>query len=572
MAKRDKNSRQKLRASLGDSWDDANYSTDGASTANHSEIELEPSDNELAQEGDVDAPTSASKGNPLSGPLSKDRMARSLRSDDNDRTPRPLKPVEPLTRSEQTEPTFIMPKLESSLHSPNASPSRRSQVRSQNVRNRTPHLRASDRSSTSYAPVTSSRAQPTSAPTERQQSPLGLIYGNVLSPLVRYLAGVFGHAMGNLQPFFGLALAIGVLVLGIQFAIGSARSSLTMALSPVCLIPGSSYLVPFCATTTHDDPRVDFEGLLNAQSGLEDILDAAKDTSTLPSTIKDSELAIRDLRGLVRHSHLPSRHQLDLEFENFVLTANEASMDLSRFNSRIGATVDRVIATNTWTRAVLSGISEQEASYGALDRVYGALTRTFVAPPPTLQERIFDQYSLHVSKNAEEITKLIDTGVALHAVLQNLDERLDTIYQIAIHDDTTITRDQEELLAQLWTIVGGNKSKLKNNNKKLLLLRNVSAYRKKALNHVSETLLKLREIQAELENLREGVEAPAVLGYRDELPISYHLDLIDRGVDRLRTARGESMRVEGETYRNLVGRGKEERRELPAPIVTAKVK
>ncbi|KAF1924855.1 uncharacterized protein M421DRAFT_272065 [Didymella exigua CBS 183.55] len=570
MGRRSKNSQQKLRASLGDSWDDANYSTDGASTANHSEIELEPSDNELAHELDVGAGTSGIKEDPFSQPLPKDRLARSSRID-NDRTPRTSKPVEPLTQSEQPGPSFIMPKLEDSLQSSNGSPSRRPQIRSQNVRNRTPHLRTLDRSTTSYNPT--SRAQPTPAPTEHQQSPLGFIYENFLSPVARYLVGVFGHTMGNLQPLFGLALAIGVLVFGVQLAIGSARSSLTMALTPLCLIPGSSYVAPFCSTSAiHDDQRVDFEGLLHAQTGLEDILDAAKDTSTLPSTIKDSELAIRDLRGLVRHSRLPSRHSLSLEFDNFIRTANDASMDLSRFNSRIGATVDRVIATNTWTRAVLSGISEQEASYGTLDRVYGALTRAFVAPPPTLHERIFDQYSVHVSKNAEEITKLIDTGVALHAVLQHLDEQLDTIYQIAINDDATITKNQEELLAQLWTIVGGNRSKLNTNNKKLMLLRNVSAYRKKALTHVSETLLKLREIQAELENLREGVEAPTVLGYRDDLPISYHLELIDKGVDRLRTARGESMRVEGETYRNLVGRGKEERRELPAPIVTAKVK
>jgi hypothetical protein len=104
------------------------------------------------------------------------------------------------------------------------------------------------------------------------------------------------------------------------------------------------------------------------------------------------------------------------------------------------------------------------------------------------------------------------------------------------------------------------------------LLRNISAYRKQALQHVSGTLLKLREIQAELENLRDGVAAPEVLGWRDGRSIEYHLGLIDAGVDRLRLARGESMRVEGETYRNLVRGGNGERKELPAPVVTARMK
>lgn len=575
MVKRSK-TRRKPEASLGDSWDEANISTDGdASTANHSEIELEPSDNEPVQAQDIGLPPahtqrSSSKPGPKGATTSS-----TLESHDDSFTPRQPRAAQPTTESEQTGPTFIMPKLESSLHSTIGSPSRRSQVRGKNVRNKTPHLRTSDRSATSYNPA-AVRLQPDSVPAAQQPGPaivhyLGLFFKNFVTPVVRYSFGVFGHTMRNLQPLLGLVMAVLVLIFAIQWAVGSFRSGLTMALSPVCIIPGSSHVIPFCASQTYEDPRVDFEDLLNAQSGLEDILDAAKDTSTLPSTIKDSEIAIRDLRTLVRHSRLPSRHQLDLEFENFVLTASEASMDLSRFNSRIGATVDRIIATNTWTRAVLSGISEQEASYGAVDRVYDALTRPFIAPPPTLQERIFDQYSLHVGKNTEEITKLIDTAVALLSVLQNLDERLDTIYQIATGDDTTITKNQEELLAQLWTKLGGNNSKVKANNKHLHLLRNISAYRKQALKHVSGTLLKLRAIQAELENLREGVAAPEVLGWRDSLPIEYHLELIDRGVDRLKQARGESMRVEGETYRNLVRGGNGERKELPAPVVTARM-
>lgn len=572
MAKGSKAARRKLKASLGDSWDDTNCSTDdSASTANHSEIELEHSDSELAHAQVPVSPFVAHAQSLRSNATLDGALSRSSGSLDPGRAQSESKVTRSQTQPEQMEPSFIMPKLESSIHASSSSPSRRSQVRSRNVRNKTPHLRTSDRSSTSYSPA-SAGTQRGYSPAE--QSPTIIHHlTNFVGPIIRYIFGVMGHAMGNLQPLFGLALALGVLVFGIQWAVGSFRSGLTVALSPVCFIPGSSYIVPFCATNIHDDPRVDFEGLLNAQSGLEDILDAAKDTSTLPSTIKDSEIAIRDLRTLVRHSRLPSRHQLDLEFENFVLTANEASMDLSRFNSRIGATVDRIIATNTWTRAVLSGISEQEAAHGAIDRVYGALTRPFVAAPPTLQERIFEQYSLHVSKNTDEITRLIETAVALLSVLQNLDERLDTIYHIATGDDATVTKNQEELLAQLWTKLGGNNSKVKANNKHLHLLRNISAYRKQALNHVSATLLKLREIQAELENLREGVAAPEILGWRDGLPITYHLDVIDKGVDRLKQARGESMRVEGETYRKLV-RGEEsgDRRGLPAPVVTAKAK
>ena len=204
------------------------------------------------------------------------------------------------------------------------------------------------------------------------------------------------------------------------------------------------------------------------------------------------------------------------------------------------------------------------------------MTGAFVAPPPTLQQKIFDQYILHVGKNKEEITRLIETAQALLMVLNNLDGRLGTIYEIATNDDHSITRDQEELLSSLWTKLGGNRKDVKSNNQQLNLLKNISAYRKKAVMHVSETLLKLQEIQAELENLREGVAAPEVLGYRDEVPLTYHLDLIEKGVERLRVSRGESMRVEGDVYRRMMRAGEEGGqggvKELPVPTVTVRAK
>jgi hypothetical protein len=379
-----------------------------------------------------------------------------------------------------------------------------------------------------------------------------------------------------IKPFLGVILGLGVLVFGIQLASGVLRSTLSNAvLGPVCAIPGSSYLLTACATTgptqTH---QANFEELINVQGRFEDILDASKDTSTLPSTIKNSELAIRDLRTLVKYSRLPSRKALDNEFEYFVQTANEASVDLSRYNSRIGAAMDRVIATNTWTMNVLSGISEKEASIGAVSRVLNKVTGAFIAPPPTLQQRIFDQYILHVSKNKEEITRLIETAQALLQVLNNLDNRLGTIFEIATNDDQTITRNQEELLSSLWTKLGGNRGDVKANSKSLNLLSNISAYRKKAVMHVSETLLKLQEIQSELENLREGIAAPEVLGYRSEVPLEYHLDMIGKGVERLQVSRGEYMRVEGETYKRLMRGGEDGDgiRELPGPTVTVRAK
>ena len=587
---------RKLRGSLESSWGEADYASDEDGSVHSasdpasdpaSEVDLGESDQEVLIQAEP-APASpqpkakrtpAKRSTPPNRPQrapaatsAKSTPLRSLQTPGSPKsTPRSKKHMPEIRGENQYEQSFIMPSMHSS---PNGhlseSPMRGSQVRSRKPRSSTPRdppttpSRINNRKVSRHDKLPSKRSK-----SEEELGPwhyLNLFSEHVAFPLIAYIVNVFSYGMRHVvKPFLGLALGIGILVFSIRLASGFVRSTLSNALlAPICLIPGSSYIVPFCAPTPHEEHQANFEELISVQSQFEDILDASKDTSQLPSTIKNSELAIRDLRTLVRHSQLPSRKSLDNEFEYFVQTAGEASQDLSRYNSRIGAAMDRVIATNTWTMAVLQGLEESEASIGAVGRAVSAITGAFIAPGPSLQERIFDQYILHVSKNKEEITGLIETAQALLKILQNLDDRLGTIYAITVNDDQTITKNQEELLSSLWTKLGRNRKGVKENERQLNLLKNISAYRKRAVMHVSETLLKLQEIQAELENLREGVAAPEILGPRNDLPLTYHLSLIEKGVERLRIARGESMRVEGESYRKMVRGGQDaDAKELP---------
>jgi hypothetical protein len=402
-----------------------------------------------------------------------------------------------------------------------------------------------------------------------------LFWENVAQPLLAHFLDIFSYAFRHMiKPFLGVVLGFAILVFAIQLAHGFLRSTISNAvLGPVCALPGSSYLLSACATSG-PAPVANFEELIDVQDRFEEIIDASKDSSTLPRTIINSQNAIRDLRTLVRYSRLPSRKELDNEFEYFILTAKQASEDLSRYNSKLGQAIDHVLATNRWTTQVLEGISEKEASTGAVGRVYNALTGAFVAPPPSLQQRVFDQYVLHIAANKEEIEGLIEKAQALLEILNNLDGRLSTIFEIATHDDQTITKSQEELLSSLWTMLGGNRSNVKANAASLNLLQNINVYRRKAVVHVSETLLKLLEIQSELENLRESVAAPEILGFRKDVPLKYHVDYIGMGTERLAAARGEQLRVEGETHKRLLRGGDdgEGMRELPAPTITVRVK
>ncbi|KAF1914374.1 hypothetical protein BDU57DRAFT_519345 [Ampelomyces quisqualis] len=584
---------RRMHGSMGSSWDNADYSSDGASihTASddvESDASLEQSQDEMLQEYTDKATPLLSQSTGPSVPQSHEAAtstptratARHSQMASSQTTPR-NNSARSSPRS--SEPSLIMPRasVSGSLNSlmegyASGTPTRNSQPRSRSQRQ--PSSRKSPVTSSKMANRRSSKTN--HAPEEQEE--LGpwhyvhMFYLNLALPLLAYLWDIFGYANRHFfKPILSVALAVAIILFGLRMASSVVYSKISTALAPVCLVPGSSYLFSMCATLSSEN-QANFEELINVQSHFEDILDASNDASDLPATIKDSQMAIRDLRTLVRHSQLPSRHQLDMEFENFVATASEASTDLSRYNARIGAVVDRIINTNTWTMNVLRGIESDDKSIGAVGRIYNAMTGAFVSAPPTLEQRIFDQYVLHVNRDKEEIGSLIRTAQALLAVLTNMDERLDTIYSIAMGDDIAIRKKQDELLSHLWTKLGGNSVSVKANNRKLNLLENVSIYRRRALKHVSETLLKLQGIQAELETLHEGVSAPDVLGYRDSLPVAYHVDLIQRGVERLSAARGDARRIESKQIRKLMHGSKDDEgvRELPAgrstPLVTAK--
>ncbi|KAH9863619.1 hypothetical protein J1614_009551 [Plenodomus biglobosus] len=600
---------RKLNESLGSSWGEANYTPDGASSAQSangsaSEVEWEDSDQEVTEQSQPDVgplPTPRTRRSNLSQSTpqsqirsatvrksaNKSTTAQSSTSEPSSTRRKSTKSL-PRTRAEDaSEPSFIMPLMYSSPNRPMGDEQVRGspQVR-QRVTTQSALRRPNATSAVGQTSFVDRQANHANQPEQNQQvEELGpwyyvnLALQNFLFPLLAYVLDIFFYAMRHfIKPILGVVVGIGIIVLGIQAGTGFLRSSLKNALlAPVCSLPGSNFFIPACR---NDLPHANFEELIAVQNQFDDIVDASKDVHTLPSSIKDSELAIRDLRTLVKFSRLPSRNELDNEFQNFILTAKEASQDLARYNSRIGGATDRIIATNQWTMNVLRGLEQDDSSTGAAQKVFSALTRSFSAPSQSLQARIFDQYVLHISRNKDEIDSLIQSASSLLWILTNLDERLSTIYEIAVNDDTTITAKNDELLSSLWTKLGGNRADVKSNAKSINLLRNIYAYRKKAVLHVSETLVKLQEIQAELENLREGVAGPQLMVGHDAagaMSIEYHVEIIGRGVERLQATRGEQFRLEAQSYMNVMrgggGGGKEDGgRELDGPGANARAK
>jgi hypothetical protein len=323
------------------------------------------------------------------------------------------------------------------------------------------------------------------------------------------------------------------------------------ALSPICRVPGVSMLgFPPCRTAlppgyqASANAPVEFEQLMGVQGRFEEVLEASAAGLSLPLDMKRGETSIRDLRQVVRFSNLNSKQEMILELDGFIETARIASYDLQKFNSHVGRGVDNVLATARWTQRVLDDIAIKDAYGGSLSHF---IRDKFLAPFQPLkftEDTLLNQYIEHTRIVSDEIETLIAEAQALLYVLQNIEDRLDVIHGIALRDNIHAQGQKDEILSQLWTLLGGNRAALGKFNSQLQLLRQVGEYRKIAWAHVSGTIIRLQAMGAELEELRERVGSAELLKDRKEIPLSVHLESIRLGVERLEQGREASRELE----------------------------
>lgn len=405
-------------------------------------------------------------------------------------------------------------------------------------------------------PHPSPRQRPRAPPKSTEEDTISyfnLLLTRAIWPLLKFVLSILGIAFSVAKPILTYGLAIWLLVGGFIFLKNFLNMSIYKAMTPICRIPGSSLLnLSFCEDFVVEFPKTpaEFDKLVASQASFEEVFKASIWEGNLPADMKRSEMAVRDLRSIVWGSTLPSRNELVFEFTNFIKTARQASNDLSRYNSRIGRGVDKILTTNKWTLQVLAGIEDTEAHRGDIPRFISSLNifQPFMPFERMSSELMLEQYVRHTAVIQDEIDALIIEAQVLLRTLNNLDDRLDVIGDIAARDGLKAQGSHDELFANLWTKLGGNKQSVNKVNNQLKLLDDVGAYRKMAIAHVMSTIIKLQAIAANLEDLRERVGAPELVGVKDGLPLEMHLEQIRLGVERLEELRREGRQVE--TYRD----------------------
>ena len=125
---------------------------------------------------------------------------------------------------------------------------------------------------------------------------------------------------------------------------------------------------------------------------------------------------------------------------------------------------------------------------------------------------------------------IIEAEISL-ANLDRLEQRLVTLHEVLQNENIQLSLERSELLAELWTMLGGNRREVYKLDSGFILLHNIAQYRTRALAHVVASLETLRSLGEDVEDLRERVAAPELVG--DIIPVEVQISSIKSGLDRL---------------------------------------
>jgi len=371
--------------------------------------------------------------------------------------------------------------------------------------------------------------------------------------IFEYVIKVVADAFRFCRRFFSYAL--GIVILGL--VISKITSHLIFFAQPVCMIPIVSPRIPFCHWEVFKGPPPyvansgrpvqgpDYPKLVDMQTRTFDqLLDENVGSRGLTLDVKKAAIAGNDLITLVRTSELKSRDQVAERLGRFVDDAGGTGRSLQSLGAKINGAIDSIITMNDY----------------AIQTIEAAKT------PPSLASRIFPfalsttnptkgvvlkTFLMSMDNIESNMVRLRDEAELSMGHLLRLEEHLMVLHDITHRENKDLTAAQEDVLAELWTWLGGNRGTLRKMDLNLNLLKNVEKYRKKALAHVVATLHTLQTLDADMEELRTRVAAPDIVG--DKIPIEVHIKSIKAGVERMKEGQLRASLKQGEIHAKILG-------------------
>ncbi|TDL17407.1 hypothetical protein BD410DRAFT_901493 [Rickenella mellea] len=348
----------------------------------------------------------------------------------------------------------------------------------------------------------------------------------------------------------------------IAMILNSLSATFKAAFAPLCIIPGISRS-PLCqfslqplpsSDPPQESPRAqhaDFPQMVNIQSQtFEQLLDDSVGSSGLALEIKKAQMATSDLVTLVKVSHLTSRDLLANALSEFVEDAKRTGRGLQKLSSKVGGAVDGILAVNDYAlHSIEAAASGRSSKSSIISYIFPFTHNTPTTASQT--EIITESFEKALSVLSSNLARLIlEAEGSLHN-LDKLELQLQTIHEIAAREDASLLHSRDELLAALWTQLGGNRAQMRGFDAHLGLLKDVGTYRSRALAHVAAALQTLQALSTDMEELRERVAKPELAG--GEIPLEVHVKSIRSGVERLTKGRERAQKREQEAYERILG-------------------
>ncbi|KAI5813080.1 hypothetical protein BZA77DRAFT_252017 [Pyronema omphalodes] len=391
------------------------------------------------------------------------------------------------------------------------------------------------------------------------------IHSNIAGDVVKESTGFIKDVMGTVywlirKPLkWILSIVLIYVLLGMAYMKG--KHSLVTALRPLCNLPGMNYVGPgFCDWTStawpsDGGPRAsrEFPKLIDLQTHFEGVLENSAGSSVMALVLKESEIAVRDLTNLVKHSKLVSKDDLTARLEEFVQASKSTSRQLSRFSSRAAGVVDNLLSLDEYAIKTLENAQERIAAPYSISDIVLYPFRSDIA---TAEREVLATFIRATSVMDTSIRKLIlEAEIALKE-LDDLEEKLNVIEDIAQRENVDLEEGKRDVLAQFWTKLGGNRDKLAHFDGHQLLLSDISEKRKNALKLVGGSLIHLQTMQSNLEVLRDRVAEPGLLEDAgdevEKIPLEVHIRSIRKGVDRLNEGLQKAKGRENEYMKSML--------------------
>ncbi|KAJ7126825.1 hypothetical protein C8R44DRAFT_779661 [Mycena epipterygia] len=402
------------------------------------------------------------------------------------------------------------------------------------------------------APAPSPRKIPSPAvpapkpPNAKIALPTDQVYDGSLF-IARYALDVFKIAIQLLRT----PLSFLVFLWMFAFILSRISHTLRTTFAPLCYIPGISSST-LCRPDGYATPGnhqslkwADYPTLVDVQTAtIEQLLDESSSGSALALQIKKAEMATTDLVTLVRVSELRSRDMLADHLRLFVNDARTAGRALNKLNAKVSGAVDGIMAVNDYALHTIEAAQSQ--SPPSILRHLVPWTST--TPKTDIILTTFEDSMNYLSVTMQSL--IVEFELNLQN-LNKLEEQLSVLYEFVSREDKSISSAKSELLGELWTKVGGNRRKLRGYEHHLHLLKGLTEYRKQALVHVVSALQTLTQMSEDVENLRERVAAPELVGSR--IPVEVHIKSIQGGLERLKEGRSKAKVKESEAMKKILG-------------------